>query len=863
MGTSYKAYWLTDIPTKRFAEVAVNSLNRFGWKIGMVNDELGSVTANKNDSKDIMGKWWKFEFRVGLRWLSLEEEIATARESHKQVTKSFEDVLCDIRQSVFNLEISDTDDSTGLNQSSGAAWWDVDTKPKSTGGLTAPSFLDDNFASAPASKPITAVNKPMANSAIPDNVCLVGAEGTIGPVSAKNTSWTEEEAAKFKDGCLVEIEVSEDQFGWSDQECEDWFKKLVEATWVDGRKYVRENLKSKNTGARWATVDELNKQGYLGDKPEQRSLLITKHKDTGSWFRLSEPDTNRHALVCGPTGTGKTSSIFVPNLIERIAVSAIVTEATGSKGRADLYSKTSGYREKVGKQKIFYFNPDDMTSHRINPLDQVNSYSEARRITEIIMQSTTLSSHKGDQTWDMAERLLLTSVILHAVGEREDTSISPYGNCNLSYVVKLLNKGAEELGKILADSNIEEAQESYQGFLNNSSENYRNLVAGGLITRLDLWKDPKIKVLTETTDINFETLADELFTWYLATPADQPELKPLAALVFNIALKVIGNSNFKHPVMLMLDEFTNFGYVRGMPAKLSIIRHDKIPCVLGIQDYIQLKNLYHDEAPLFLSQPGTRIFFRPNDLETAERISKGLGEVREVMRRIESSGAIREEKDKFFLLSLDDLVNLDKDKLIAFTPSTRPNLTQFLGWEVYAEQTNEQKYPPPARTPHHVVTGLTDRRKKEKAPDQSEPNKESVEEKKPAASTLLKKPSLPSNPLLWAKEIKVEWPEPDGMKAYNPSSSLEDLEMLVFAYEDKDPSALKAMTEQDYLRVMDWIEKKETGEQHGELLDEDEVEIRRKQIEELKAEQAKKQESQSSIFETQEKDKDDEFRGAW
>ena len=64
MGVSYKAYWLTDIPTKRFAEVAVNALNRYGWKIGMVNDEVGSVTANKSDSKDVMGKWWKFEFRA-------------------------------------------------------------------------------------------------------------------------------------------------------------------------------------------------------------------------------------------------------------------------------------------------------------------------------------------------------------------------------------------------------------------------------------------------------------------------------------------------------------------------------------------------------------------------------------------------------------------------------------------------------------------------------------------------------------------------------------------------------------------------------------------------------------------------------
>lgn len=848
MGTSYKAFWVSDIPIKRFAEVAVNTLNRYGWKVGMVNEELGSVTANKTDSKDIMNKWWKFEFRVGLRWLSFDEEVESARGS-RQISCSMEDVLLDTRQLLFNM-----DESTG-GEAQQSPWWDV--KPMKPPGLGTPSFLDSSATDntkAPEKK----------NPAL-ENVYFVDKDGTLASLSTKAT-WTDEESAKFNDGCFVELEISEDQYGWSDQECEEWFKKVLESIWTDGRKYVRQALKTKNTGARWATREELDKKGYIGSEHQQKSLLITKYGETAEWFRLSEADTNRHALVCGPTGTGKTSSIFVPNLIERIENSAIVTEATGSKGRADLYCKTAGYREKVGKHKIFYFNPDDMTSNRINPLDQVNSYREARRITEIIMQSTTLSSHKGDQTWDMAERLLLTAVILHAVGEREDTSISAYGNCNLGYVVKLLNKGAEELGKVLADSYIEEAQESYQGFLNNSSENYRNLVAGGLITRLDLWKDPTIKVLTETTDIDFETLPDELFTWYLSTPADQPELKPLAALIFNIALKMVGTKNFKHPVMLMLDEFTNFGYVRGMPTKLSIIRHDKIPCVLGIQDYVQLKNLYQEEAPLFLSQPGTRIFFRPNDLETAERISKGLGEVREVIRKVESSGAIREEKDKYFLLSLDDLINLENEKLIAFTPSTRPNLVEFLGWAEYAEQTDEHTFPPPARTAHHVVTGLTDRRKKIQPVEVR-----AATDQPPAKLNALKKPALPTNPLLWAKEITVEWPAPDGAKVYSPSSNLEDLDLLVFAYEDQDPSVLKVMTEADYERVLDWIEKKETSEQHGDLLSDEDVERKRQEIEDAKANNAKQaakkagglDDDSTPLNSSMKDDRDDEYRGVW
>lgn len=73
--------------------------------------------------------------------------------------------------------------------------------------------------------------------------------------------------------------------------------------------------------------------------------------------------------------------------------------------------------------------------------------------------------------------------------------------------------------------------------------------------------------------------------------------------MFNLALSLVTSETFAHPVGLFLDEFTNFGYVRGMPGKLTIIRHDKIPAILGIQDFVQLENLYRNEAKLLISQP--------------------------------------------------------------------------------------------------------------------------------------------------------------------------------------------------------------------------------------------------------------------
>ncbi len=48
-----------------------------------------------------------------------------------------------------------------------------------------------------------------------------------------------------------------------------------------------------------------------------------------------------HSIVCGRTGNGKSSTILIPNPIERTGTSAIVTEATAGSDDPDLFAKTA------------------------------------------------------------------------------------------------------------------------------------------------------------------------------------------------------------------------------------------------------------------------------------------------------------------------------------------------------------------------------------------------------------------------------------------------------------------------------------------------------------------------------------------
>jgi type IV secretory pathway TraG/TraD family ATPase VirD4 len=478
------------------------------------------------------------------------------------------------------------------------------------------------------------------------------------------------------------------------QECFDIIKGIHERAATFVAALTAQSNRTTYGDARWALDQDLEAAGYLTDAFEANQLLVGPHTKR-KYIAMPAQDTERHCLVCGPTGCGKTSTVFIPNLIHRTTSSAIVTEATAGSVQSDnpeevpsegpdLMMKTAGYRQLQG-QKIYYFNPDDMTSHRINPLEGITTIRQAIRLANLLIRNTNIRENtSGDPFWETAETALLSSLIMHAAGEKGD----------LGKVRQYLRNGPEGLAQILAESLVVEARSRYVEFLRWSTENTRNSIVIGLMQRLELWTQPRIVALTQANDIDFDALKDELFTFYLAVPADKAELKPLAAIVFSYLLDYISAKKLKHDIALFLDEFTNFGFIPDFPKKMSIIRHRHIPAMLGIQDYAQAEDVYKQTAVLLFSQPATRIYFKPQTLAQAKIISESLGTETVYERSVSSSCQIQEKEFGRELMTSGAVQMLSKGSAIVFTADTPPlKLKRFApGDHNYATQT-----PPPVR----------------------------------------------------------------------------------------------------------------------------------------------------------------------
>ncbi|MGH2506565.1 MAG: type IV secretory system conjugative DNA transfer family protein, partial [Ktedonobacteraceae bacterium] len=456
------------------------------------------------------------------------------------------------------------------------------------------------------------------------------------------------------------------------QECFDLIKGMHERAAGFLESLAHEPPRTTYGDARWATDQDLGASSYLHDQLEPSQLLLGPHSQK-KFVALPADETEKHSMVCGPTGCGKTSTLFVPNLIMRTGWSTIVTEATAGSVESDdpeelaseapdLMDKTAGYRQQMG-HKIYYFNPDDLRSDCINPITGITTIRQAGRLANLLIRNTNIRvDASGDPFWEQAETALLTSLVMH-------TAVA---NGDLGMTRQLLRLGPKGLADLLQNSPAKEARLRYQEFVGWSTEATRNSIVIGLMQRLELWTQPRIVALTSKNDIDWEALKDELFSFYLAVPADKPELKPCAAIMFAYLINFVCAKKLKHRVSLYLDEFTNFGYIPDFPNRLSIIRHRHVPAMLGLQDYAQAEEIYKTTASTLFSQPGTRIFFKPQTLGQAKIISETLGIETRYERSVSSSCQITEKEFGKELLTPGAVQMLEKGHAIVLTPSSPP-----------------------------------------------------------------------------------------------------------------------------------------------------------------------------------------------
>lgn len=345
-------------------------------------------------------------------------------------------------------------------------------------------------------------------------------------------------------------------------------------------------------------------------------------------------ESERSVLVLGPSRSGKTSSLIVPNVLA--AAGAVVSTST----KTDVMRLTADTRRKSGP--VLLYDPSGTVQapagvQRVgwSPVQAAKSWDGALLAAETMVgaaraaEGTTRSG--AEAHWNERAMALLAPM-LHAAalaGEPMPTVLRWIDRREASHALRVL-------GSAIGD--VAPPTDTLVGIVATDEREQSGIwsTAAGV---LSAYRSAGALRSTEPPLLDAEGLRSTGGTLYIcAAGRRQQQLAPLVVgllgdvrdATYRRAERATGN---EPPVLLALDEAANIAPIPDLPSLVSEGGGQGLVTLACLQDLSQARRRWGPEADAFLSLFGTTIVFGGiADLPTLQAISALAGE-REVLAR--------------------------------------------------------------------------------------------------------------------------------------------------------------------------------------------------------------------------------------
>lgn len=339
-----------------------------------------------------------------------------------------------------------------------------------------------------------------------------------------------------------------------------------------------------------------------------------------------------HLITIAPTGSGKLTAVQIPVLMEYTGSMVVIDP----KGQCAAISARQ--RRKLG-QKVIIINPFDILKEEFekigitefqgcNPLALLNKkddnfVADVSALAEALVVGDDVGN--SDPYWSNSARDLIACLIMYVCcSDKEENKR------HLPRVRELLTLDSESLAEKMMEISKDKFKPMAQKAMRFTREESSNAsVISTAISNTLFLDDPKLIANLEKDDFRFDSLkTNEKTTVYIILPA-----KFLLAysqwfrLLITSGLDTLMSTHKKADknVLFMLDEFPTLGRLSSIETAIGLARGYGIQIWMFLQDIHQLNHLYKDKAESFLANTGMQQYFTPNDIVTAERISRRMG----------------------------------------------------------------------------------------------------------------------------------------------------------------------------------------------------------------------------------------------
>lgn len=411
--------------------------------------------------------------------------------------------------------------------------------------------------------------------------------------------------------------------------------------------------------AEWATEKDIKQAGLL----EGDGVYVGGWIDDDGNFHYLRHNGPEHVLTFAPTRSGKGVGLILPTLLSW-SRSTFISDLKG-----ELYALTAGWRKNYANNKILKFEPAALIGcAKWNPVDEIRIGTEYE-IADVQNLAILVVDPDGKglrDHWQKTSYMLLVGLILHVIykSKTDQTVIASLAGIDAlladpKYASEDEKKAMQTLWReMLYNTHIDNIKPhpvvSAAGKdMLDKPEDEGGSVLSTLKTSLALYRDPVVAKNTNSSDFNLKQLmnfSDPVSLYAIAQPVDKERLKPLMRIMVNMVIRLNAAdmefkkgravANYKHRLLMMLDEFPSLGKLEILQESLAFLAGYGIKVYLICQDTTQLRRRETGYGPeeSITSNCHVQIAYQPNRLETAEYLSKMTGVTTVTKEKITTSG---------------------------------------------------------------------------------------------------------------------------------------------------------------------------------------------------------------------------------
>lgn len=336
---------------------------------------------------------------------------------------------------------------------------------------------------------------------------------------------------------------------------------------------------------------------------------------------------DRHLVTLGPNGSGKSRRLLLPNLVRLAHWSILVVDPKG-----DLAAMTAAYRAASGS-KIVMLNPFDalsLGSHGFNPVAALDPASDDFPDDALGLAEALIRVQGQEPHWSESAQDLIAALIMFARLNEADGG-------SLGFVRAQLGKPAAEFRPLVENMMVagifhdcEELTVKAGRFKEITPDNKElNSILSTALTQTR-WLDSRpVKADLARGEYDFGRMKEEPTTVYLILPARRlgTHATWLRLMIASVLRPLMLDTRAATvPVLFMLDEFAQLGHLGIIEQNLAMMRGYGVKLWAVFQDLSQAKDIYKDRWESFLGNAGVLQSFAPQDVVTAEYLSKRTGQ---------------------------------------------------------------------------------------------------------------------------------------------------------------------------------------------------------------------------------------------